>query len=342
MNKKVLVAMSGGVDSSVSALILKDRGYDVSGVTFVSSDFSCSGVDDAKMVCKKLNINHITLDISKYFREKIIDYFIREYSFGRTPNPCVMCNKMVKFGLILDKAINLGFDYLSTWHYVNIEKIFGMYIIRRTHFQKDQSYYFYFLNQSKLKRILTPLSNMMKNDVRKIAKENNLVNWNKNESQDICFIKNKYEDFLVENGIKFEKGNFLDEKGKILGEHKGIYNYTIGQRRGLGVSSNCRLYVKEINYLSNSVILSENLKIKKIYLENFNFIFLNELKFRIVADIYTRYNCQFQKGMIFQKNDKLIVEFNNYAKFASLGQSAVFYINNILIGGGIISKIFTV
>lgn len=339
LRKKVLVAMSGGVDSSVSAFILKREGYCVCGATFISSDFPSSGVLDAKNMCKKIGIEHVTLDISHEFRKKVIDYFIGEYVNGRTPNPCVMCNKTIKFGLLLDKAMEMGFDYLSTGHYVKINNRNGKYFIMRNLHEKDQSYYFYTLCQSKLKRILTPLAGFYKNEVRNIAKQNGLSVWNKNESQDICFIKSNYKDFLFKNGIENKSGNFVDENGNVLGKHSGIYNYTVGQRRGLGVSNKCRLYVKRIDPTSNNITLCERLEIKKIKVVNFNFTLFDTLRFRIKADVLTRYNCKPNKGVIYkdpQNEDALIIEFENSAKFASPGQSAVFYINNILIGGGVI------
>ena len=331
--------MSGGVDSSTSALILKKQGYDVCGITFVSSDFVNQGASDAEDICKKLGIRHIKLDIYHEFREKVINYFIDEYTHGRTPNPCVMCNKTIKFGILLDKATELGFDYLSTGHYVKIDETYGKRFIIRTPYGKDQSYYFYILSQNKLKLILTPLSDFTKEEVRQIAKEESLFVWNKAESQDVCFIKNEYRDFLFKNGVENKEGFFLDENGNILGKHNGLYNYTVGQRRGLGIFSKSRLYVKKINYLSNSIILCERVRIKKLELINFNFVLFDILRFRIKADILTRYNCKPHKGVIYPSGDKLIVEFENYAPFASLGQSAVFYINNILIGGGIINRL---
>lgn len=333
--------MSGGVDSSTSALILKIKGYDVCGITFVSSDFPSSGVADAKNMCEKIGIEHITLDISCEFRKKVIDYFINEYINGRTPNPCVMCNKTIKFGLLLDKTLELGFDYISTGHYVKINYRYGKYFITRNIHEKDQSYYFYALSQSKLERILTPLAEFRKNEVREIAKQNGLSVWNKTESQDVCFIKGSYKDFLFKNGVENKVGNFVDENGNILGKHSGIFNYTVGQRRGLRISNKCRLYIKKIDPLSNNIILCEKLEIKKIKVMNFNFTLFDTLRFKIKADILTRYNCKPNKGIIYkdpQDENILIVEFEDFAQFASPGQSAVFYINNILIGGGIITS----
>lgn len=340
MKKKVLVAMSGGVDSFVSCILLMNRGYEVSAVTFVSDDFSSKGFLETEDLCKKLNINHIFLNISKYFKEQVIDYFISEYLKGRTPNPCVICNKKVKFGFLLDKAIELGFDYLATGHYVIIEKKYGKYFVKKSLSSKDQSYYFYTLNQFQLSKILTPVSLYTKDEVRNIAKNNGFSIWNKEESQDICFIKGDYKELFYKNNIHCDKGNFLDTNGNIIGTHDGIINYTVGQRRGLKISCKQRMYVKKIDCYSNTVVLSENnLSTKKIILKNFNFIFFDKIIFKIKLDICIRYNCKFEKGTITQDNDKLIVEFDNYVKFASPGQSAVFYSKNYLVGGGVISEI---
>ena len=338
VKKKVLVAMSGGVDSFVSCILLIKQGYEVSGVTFTSDNFSNKGFLEAEDLCKKLGINHMFLNISKYFKEQVIDYFISEYLKGSTPNPCVVCNKKIKFGFLIDKAIELGFDYLATGHYVLIEKKYGKYFVKKSSSKKDQSYYFYTLNQFQLSKILTPVSQYTKDEIRSIAKEHGFSIWNKEESQDICFIKGNYKDLF--NNIHCNKGNFLDTNGKIIGRHDGIINYTVGQRRGLKISCKHRMYVKKIDYFSNTVVLSDsNLGTKKIILINFNFIFFDKLTFRINLNICIRYNCKAEKGTITQDNDKLIVEFDKYVKFASPGQSAVFYSKNYLVGGGVISEV---
>ena len=332
--------MSGGVDSLVSCIILINKGYEVSGITFVSDQFANKEFLDAEYLCKKLNIKHMFVDISSYFKKYVIDYFISEYLNGRTPNPCVVCNKKIKFGILLDKLDELGYDYLATGHYVLIEKKYEKYLVKRTCSIKDQSYYFYVLNQSQLSRILTPVSIYKKEEVRNIAKEYGFKTWNKGESQDICFIKGDYKDLFYKNNICCEKGNFLDTNGNIIGIHEGIINYTVGQRRGLNVSYAKRMYVKKIDCHSNTITLSENnFGTKKIILINFNFIFFDKIVYNIKLDVCIRYNCKPEKATINQQGDKLIIEFDNYVKFASPGQSAVFYLKNYLVGGGIISEV---
>ena len=332
--------MSGGVDSLVSCILLMNKGYEVSGITFVSDEFSSKGFLDTENLCKKLNIKHMFLDISTYFKKHVIDYFIKEYLEGRTPNPCVICNKKVKFGILLDKVNELGFDYLATGHYVLIEKKYGKYFVKRSSSLKDQSYYFYTLSQYQLSKILTPVSFYKKDEVRNIAKEYGFSIWNKEESQDICFIKDDYKDLFYKNGACCEKGNFVDTDGNIIGTHEGIINYTVGQRRGLKISCKKRMYVKKIDRNSNTVTLSENnLGTKKIILKDFNFIFFDKIIHNIRLDVCIRYNCKSEKATISQENDELIVEFDNYVKFASPGQSAVFYSKDYLVGGGVIFEV---
>ena len=254
--------MSGGVDSSVSAYLLLKQGYSVDGVTFNLTGKSASqAISDAKSVSLKLGINHSVLDMQKEFNKNVIDYFVSEYKNGRTPNPCVMCNKTIKFGLFLEYALKNGYDYVATGHYANIvydEKI-GRYLLKNNKSNKDQSYFLYGLNQHQLSHAIFPLGSYEKPEIRKIAKEIGLPVFEKSESQDICFIKNITHGEFIKNYTQsdFKKGNFVNIEGKILGTHSGIVNYTVGQRKGLGIALGKPAYVTHIDAENNNIVLGD-------------------------------------------------------------------------------------
>ena len=271
--KKVIVGMSGGVDSSVCALLLKKQGYEVIGVNLdllpnPTSNKPCSNIssiNDAKKVCEKLDIPFYTLNFKNTFKKNVIDYFAKEYMEGRTPNPCVACNRYVKFEELLNQALTtFNADYIATGHYANVEyseENGRYYIVESEATGKDQTYVLYNLKQEQLKHILMPLGKYNKDEVRKIATKNGLEVANKADSQEICFVEdNDYTKFIEENyNYKSKAGNFIEDKtGKILGKHKGIIHYTIGQRRGLGLSLKAPLYVTKLDVKNNSVILSKN------------------------------------------------------------------------------------
>jgi len=343
LKKKVIIAMSGGIDSSVAAAMLLDQNFDVVGTTFRLSE-SCdkTNVEDAKKISSALGIKHIEFDISKEFQKKVVNYFISEYLSGRTPNPCVICNKKIKFGIALQKALDMKFEFFATGHYAKIFKKDNQYYVKKSEHKKDQSYYFCLLNQNQLMHILTPVANLTKSQVIKIAKEKKIASFIKKESQDICFINGSYRKFMKmhtpDNFCNF-LGYFVDENKKRIGRHEGIFNYTVGQRKGLNISTGKRMYVKEINVKDKSIMLSENFKIESILVCNLNF--LNKLNFPIRAFIQTRYNSDLNFGTIVLLNDdEVLINFDLPIRFASPGQFAVFYVENILIGGGIIQKIF--
>jgi len=284
IKKKVMVAMSGGVDSSVAAYLLKDKGYEVVGLTMCLGinplrEFSngvkdvdrekprCCGVkaiEDAKKVCDKLDIAHYVMDFSKDLEEKVINKFIDEYLQGRTPNPCIECNRFIKFGTLLEKALSLGFDYLATGHYARIDVREGKYFLRRPKDKvKDQTYFLYPIKYRNLGSILFPLSGLTKEEVRKIAGDANLPVADKPQSQDICFISgDDYPKFIMERIKQVKPGPILDLQGNVLGEHKGIIFYTIGQREGLGISHSKPLYVINIDARGNSVVIGERRHLK--------------------------------------------------------------------------------
>lgn len=343
--KKVLVGMSGGVDSSVSAYILKEKGYEVCGLTLdLLEESNLSAINDAKAVAEKLGIEHIVLNLSKEFKQNIIKYFVSEYQNGKTPNPCVMCNKKIKFGMLLDYALKNGFDYVATGHYANVlyDENLNRWLLKKSAAAKDQSYFLYKLSQHQLSHILFPLENHQKSYVREIAKKLNLPVAEKSESQDICFIPNgNHTEFILNNlDKKLPQGNFLDNHGNILGEHKGLINYTVGQRKGLGISAAHPLYVEKIDAKTNSIILcgpdegySSEIKIKDV-----NFIKYDNPTEPIKAWVKIRYRATPTPCTVFPLNEnesRIVFDFPQ--RFPAPGQSAVFYDENeIVIGGGTI------
>jgi tRNA-specific 2-thiouridylase len=258
--KKVLIAMSGGVDSSVAAALLKEQGFDVIGATMELSAAVTPAVKDAKLVADALSIPHYTVNAAELFEDTVINYFINEYKSGRTPNPCVVCNKYLKFGLLMDKATTLGCDYLATGHYAIIE---NGELRRGSDANKDQSYFLYPVLTLSPENIIFPLGKLTKSEVKAIASRLNLPAAEKSESQDICFIpsSSNYQDFLKSRGVGTEDdvntaGHIVDINGKILGSHNGIHNFTTGQRKGLGALGK-RMYVKQINAGDNTVVAAE-------------------------------------------------------------------------------------
>lgn len=337
--------MSGGVDSSVSAYILKEKGYEVCGLTLdLLEESNLSAINDAKAVAEKLGIEHIVLNLSKEFKQNIIKYFVSEYQNGKTPNPCVMCNKKIKFGMLLDYALKNGFDYVATGHYANVlyDENLNRWLLKKSAAAKDQSYFLYKLSQHQLSHILFPLENHQKSYVREIAKKLNLPVAEKSESQDICFIPNgNHTEFILNNlDKKLPQGNFLDNHGNILGEHKGLINYTVGQRKGLGISAAHPLYVEKIDAKTNSIILcgpdegySSEIKIKDV-----NFIKYDNPTEPIKAWVKIRYRATPTPCTVFPLNEnesRIVFDFPQ--RFPAPGQSAVFYDENeIVIGGGTI------
>ena len=319
---KVAVAFSGGVDSAVSALILKQKGFDVTAVFMKLNKFSKE--DRARKLAKEVGVSFKVIDLRKEFNEKIINYFIEEYKKGSTPNPCALCNKEIKFGLFL-KEVNA--DFISTGHYAKNK---DGYLYKAKDSKKDQSYFLWKLNSKTLKKVIFPLSNLTKEEVKKIAKKNNLSIVG-GESQEVCFIVEANNDFLKKH-IKEKEGDIVDKKGKIIGKHCGVWFYTIGQRRGIGLSGG-PYWVVDKDIKKNRLIVSlkeKDLFSKEVLFKNANWIRKVDFPIRVKAKI--RYGHKGAFGVL--DNNKFI--FDRPQRAITKGQSIVFYNKSEVIGGGII------
>jgi tRNA-specific 2-thiouridylase len=349
MSKKVMVAMSGGVDSSVAAMLLTDEGYNVSGVTMClgiaaeEDSARCCGataIDDAKRVCDRLKIPHYVFDYAGELEDKVIAKFISEYKKGRTPNPCVECNRYLKFGSLLEKAKVLGFDFLATGHYAAIERNKEGYCLKRAKDRKkDQTYFLYPMPYEGLENVLFPLAPLTKDEVRAIAKKASLPVAEKQESQDICFVTQKnYQEFLLERVQKLNPGPIVDIQGKILGRHRGIIFHTIGQRGGLGISHATPLYVVSIDPDENRIVVGEkkDLMAKGLVAGDMNML-VQSWPGQVYAKI--RYRKKEALCEVTAANGRLKVIFAEEQEAITPGQSVVFYENDRVLGGGVIEEV---
>ena len=344
MRKKVLLGMSGGVDSSVSALLLQEQGYEVIGVTMQLLDKeNIESINDAKKVCQKLGIEHHVVDLKKVFKERVIENFICTYMCAKTPNPCVECNKYLKFGELFNIAKQFECDYIATGHYARIEysNIYNQYVLAKSKSKlKDQTYFLYDIDKKILPNIIFPLSDFDdKNEIRKIAEERGLEIAQKKDSQEICFIENNnYIEFLQkQNPSKtIERGNIVLKNGKILGTHNGLIHYTIGQRKGIGISYQEPLYVIKLDSEKNEVVVGteKELYSKELTAKNLNFLVDINLQEGIEIQAKVRYRANPAKATLKVEGDFAKVVFEQEQRAITPGQSVVFYMDDIVLGGG--------
>ncbi len=354
MNNKAVIAMSGGVDSSVAAYLTLKGGMECIGITmkmFNNDDIgiekkstccSLSDIEDARDVCYRMGINHYVLNFCDCFKKDVIDRFISTYKEGKTPNPCIDCNRYVKFKALLERAITLGYDSIVTGHYARIEKSGDRFLLKKAaDLTKDQSYVLYSLTQHELKHTLFPLGELTKKEVREIADSEGFINAKKHDSQDICFAPDGYYDFIsYYTGEKPKKGKFIDVNGNVLGTHDGILKYTIGQRKGLGIALGKPVYVCGIDPENNTVTLGEEKEIFKNTLtaENINLITSDKLTEPLKVKAKIRYRQDEQPATVYQTGeDEIKVVFDENVRAITTGQAVVLYDGDYVVGGGTVT-----
>lgn len=354
MNKNVLIAMSGGVDSSVAAHLIKDAGYECAGATMRLYDSSGDMSDDeilaadcapadAHKVCQKLGIDFHLLNCKNEFENIVIQSFIKSYENGETPNPCVVCNKKIKFGIFLDKAIELGMDYVATGHYAICEKSGDRFYLKKgADIAKDQSYFLYGLTQHQLSHTLFPIGNLNKNQIREIAFQNGFETASKKDSQDICFVPDGDYVSVIKafTGKEYPRGNFVNTRGEVIGSHLGFINYTIGQRKGLGCGFGEKVYVCDKNAEKNEVVLGKNddLFTNTLKAVDFNWIACDAVQSSIKGAVKIRYSAKESPAVIHPTDDNsVIIEFETPQRAVAKGQAVVVYDGDYVVGGGTIA-----
>lgn len=357
--KKVVVGMSGGVDSSVAAYLLKQQGYDVIGVTMQiwqdedhfteAENGGCCGlsaVDDARRVAERLEIPYYVMNFKREFRENVMDYFVAEYLQGRTPNPCIACNRYVKWESLLRRSLEIGADYIATGHYARIEQLAnGRYAIKNSvTAAKDQTYALYNLTQEQLSHTLMPVGAYTKDEIRAIAEEIGLMVAHKKDSQEICFIPdNDYAGFIDREcgGDVPQPGNFVSVDGEVLGQHKGITHYTIGQRKGLGIALGHPVFVTEIRPETNEVVLGKNSDVftDKLYADHLNFMSLPDIEDGMLLNAKIRYSHEGSPCKVTRiSEDEICCEFLEPVRAVTPGQAVVLYDGEYVAGGGVIIR----
>ncbi len=352
MRERVLVALSGGVDSSVAALVLKESGYEVVGATMLlwtGDEWVCEGpagqhgfvnhIPVVEQVCRILNIPLQIVDLRSEFKNRVIDYFCREYAQGRTPNPCIACNRHIKFGFLLNYAVSSGFDYLATGHYARVERRNGTYhLLKGKDLTKDQSYMLYTLGQDKLKRVLFPLGEYSKAEVRELAGRYGLPNSDRKASQDLCFTSD-YKRFL-RCYLQPSEGKVVNYQGQVIGEHEGVMFYTIGQRHGLRLATGQPAYVIRIDADNNVLVVGckDQLFKSRFSVKMVNWISGESVLKPVEVGVKVRYKTPEQPGTVYPGEGSAEVVLHKAQCAVTPGQAAVFYLDDEVIGGGIIDE----
>lgn len=341
--KTVAIGMSGGVDSSVAACLLKDKGYNVIGVTLelLDNEETKKSIEDAKAICKKIDIKHYVCDLKEEFKKEIVQNFITAYKQGKTPNPCVLCNRLFKFGLFYKKALELGADYISTGHYARVKNNRLMMSLADG---KDQSYFLCQIKKEILPKVLFPLNEFQsKEEIRTLARKYQLPVSEKKDSQEVCFIPNDdYKTFLKKNGQEEVEGKIILTDGTVLGNHKGLFNYTIGQRKGLNISYKEPLYVIQLDTKNNNLIVGTNNELfnQELIATNMNYLVEKDefFKTKLFAKIRSRGNLE-EVDTVTEEQNRLKIKFKNKLRAITPGQLIVFYNENKeCLGGAYIEK----
>lgn len=341
--KTVAIGMSGGVDSSVAACLLKDKGYNVIGVTLelLDNEETKKSIEDAKAICKKIDIKHYVCDLKEEFKEEIVQNFITAYKQGKTPNPCVLCNRLFKFGLFYKKALELGADYISTGHYARVKNNRLMMSLADG---KDQSYFLCQIKKEILPKVLFPLNEFQsKEEIRTLARKYQLPVSEKKDSQEVCFIPNDdYKTFLKKNGQEEVEGKIILTDGTVLGNHKGLFNYTIGQRKGLNISYKEPLYVIQLDTKNNNLIVGTNNELfnQELIATNMNYLVEKDefFKTKLFAKIRSRGNLE-EVDTVTEEQNRLKIKFKDKLRAITPGQLIVFYNENKeCLGGAYIEK----
>ena len=345
-NINVTVAMSGGIDSAVAALLIRELGYHTTGATMLlcPNNLSVStDVADAKAICDKLSIPHKVYNFEECFKDTVIKNFIDTYINGGTPNPCVICNKLLKFGKLLECELSSGADHIATGHYAQIEKdTNGRYLLKKAaDSKKDQTYMLWTLSQHQLAHTMFPLGNMTKPEIRGLGAQNGFVNAHKSDSQDICFVPDGNYASFIENrlGSPYPAGDYINEDGVVLGRHKGMIHYTIGQRKGLGISMNKHIFVINKDAAANTVTLADEDRLfkNKVVIRRINLIPFDKLESKMRVEAKIRYSQASSAAYAEQTGeDEITLTFDEPQRAPAAGQSAVLYDGNYVIGGGFI------
>ena len=342
--KRVYVGMSGGVDSSAAAYLLKEAGYDVCGITFVAAVetgtkkcCSLEEIEAARRVCRFLGIPHEVIDLKDVFEARVIQYFVASYEAGLVPNPCVMCNRYIKFGALLEEALARGADKVATGHYARVEAVEdGWGLFRGKDKLKDQSYFLSYVEREILPYVILPLGGMEKSEVRELVRRAGLpLSADKGESQDVCFVPGDYREYLRKRGVREREGEFVLD-GRVIGHHRGVAFYSLGQRRGLGVAAGKRLYVREVDARNNRLVLGDAPQSRELWVGKVN-VLVDDLK-NGHYDVLLRYQSFLTGCEVSWEGERLHVVLDEPREIVTPGQFAVLYAGERVVASGMIEE----